>query len=68
MGSQNVSRSDMQLILKSLRKGWLVDRDKAAEIATSMREILDSPNASNRERLRAGEILHELRVHSLWPA
>lgn len=60
-GTRRDTRQTLAVIQAAVHHGWELSADASAAIPAFLRQILDDPNASVRDRIRASECLAALR-------
>lgn len=57
---QKLERADLALLERSIRQGWAIPDGVREALPRVVREIMDNPDSSDRDRLRAAEIMSGL--------
>jgi hypothetical protein len=64
--SEPLTRSDMQMIRKAFREGWNVPPDERQRAVERLRQVLDDPARSARDKAKSQETLaaiNEVQYH-----
>ena len=53
-----MTRRDMQLVRRAFKNHWDVPAEKRCEIVAQLRQVIDNPNSSARDKSKAVETLN----------